>query len=92
MILSPAKNDFLTVKCPEILILSGPNAEVLGIIRLQNHLAGSIAPAGTAGHTFTIVVANDGSLAWSPAEGFALSYHWLDAARETVIGSFSVST
>jgi lipoteichoic acid synthase len=35
--------------------------------------------------TVSIVVANDGSLVWSQAEGFALSYHWLNADHETVI-------
>jgi len=32
-----------------------------------------------------IVVTNDGSVVWSPADGFALSYHWLNSAGEIVI-------
>ena len=32
-----------------------------------------------------LVVTNDSSLSWSSAEGFALSYHWLDAAGEIVV-------
>ena len=33
----------------------------------------------------SIVVTNDGSVSWSSANGFAISYHWLDTAGETVV-------
>jgi phosphoglycerol transferase MdoB-like AlkP superfamily enzyme len=33
----------------------------------------------------SVIVGNDGSQPWSPADGFAISYHWLDAAGETVV-------
>ncbi len=32
-----------------------------------------------------LVVANDGEADWSPDEGFALAYHWLDRAGEMVV-------
>ncbi len=32
-----------------------------------------------------IVVTNDGSVSWLPADGFAISYHWLDTAGGTVV-------
>ena len=35
--------------------------------------------------SISLVVANDGSVTWSSADGFAISYHWLDAAGETVV-------
>ena len=35
--------------------------------------------------SISIVVTNDGSVTWSTADGFAISYHWLDTAGETVV-------
>jgi len=35
--------------------------------------------------SISIVVTNDGSLTWSSSDGFAISYHWLDTAGETVV-------
>jgi len=32
-----------------------------------------------------VVAANEGRIGWTPEDGFALSYHWLDRASEVVI-------
>jgi phosphoglycerol transferase MdoB-like AlkP superfamily enzyme len=36
-------------------------------------------------YSVRLVVANDGDLPWAPEEGFAISYHWLDANGEPVL-------
>jgi phosphoglycerol transferase MdoB-like AlkP superfamily enzyme len=44
----------------------------------------AVLDAGTR-VTVRLVVANDGTLIWSPVEGFALSYHWLHPTGEVAV-------
>ncbi len=53
-------------------------------LRVVEHPSPVTIEAGSRA-SISIVVANDCSHSWSSADGFAISYHWLDTAGETVV-------
>jgi phosphoglycerol transferase MdoB-like AlkP superfamily enzyme len=55
-----------------------------GGLRVVEHAVPATLEAGSR-TSISIVVANDGSVSWSSADGFAISYHWLDTAGEIVV-------
>jgi len=53
-------------------------------LRIVEHSVPAAIEAGSE-TSIPIVLANDGVVPWSPAGGFAVSYHWLNAEGETVV-------
>ena len=53
-------------------------------LRVVKHPSPVTLEAGSRA-SISIVAANDCSHSWSSADGFAISYHWLDTAGETVV-------
>ena len=53
-------------------------------LRVVEHPSPVTIEAGSRA-SISIVVANDCSHSWSSADGFAISYHWLDTGGETVV-------
>ena len=53
-------------------------------LRIVEHSVPAAIEAGSE-TSIPIILANDGVVPWSPAGGFAFSYHWLDAEGETVV-------
>jgi hypothetical protein len=66
------------------ILLPCASLEASAGLEIIKHDVPAVLESGSVA-TVPIIVANGGSLPWSPAGGFALSYHWLDAARETVV-------
>ncbi len=53
------------------------------LIRVEQAIPESLE-AGSE-NSIPIIVTNDSAVSWTSADGFALSYHWLDATGETVV-------
>jgi phosphoglycerol transferase MdoB-like AlkP superfamily enzyme len=70
----------LSVAAVFTALLSVAAAEGLQIVE---HEVPATLEAGSV-TSVPIVITNDSALSWSAAEGFSLSYHWLDAAGEIV--------
>jgi len=54
-----------------------------GLVHVEHAFPGSLEAGSEI--SIPIVVTNDSSLSWMPTSGFAISYHWLDTAGETVV-------
>ncbi len=65
-------------------LLASTSLEAAGGLRVVEHETPAALEAASA-TTVTISIANQSTLTWSPANGFALSYHWLHPTGETAV-------
>ena len=77
------------ISCRRLLLitaalLSSASLEAGAGLRLVEHEVPAALEAGSV-IAVPVVVANQGTVKWSPEDGFALSYHWLDPDGETVV-------
>jgi phosphoglycerol transferase MdoB-like AlkP superfamily enzyme len=67
-----------------LTLAAAPAAAAPGLVEVAWHGVPGELEAGVR-RTVPVELANHGDEAWDPAAGYALSYHWLDAAAAVVV-------
>jgi phosphoglycerol transferase MdoB-like AlkP superfamily enzyme len=65
-------------------LLASASLEAAGGLRVDDHEMSAALEAGSVS-TVVISIGNESTATWSPGDGYALSYHWLDRSGGTAV-------